>query len=1126
MPKELHEITKFTSGTITVPDVKDIPEDAASYSLNLDSVTASGKLQGTPGDLKLAAGGAFSATAGQPEITQVECVADVSNNLDEKYFDIYTAAGKTLIWFDVPGGSSVPTGSGSYADTIEVTGVNTNYTAIKVSIALASAINADAGGHSTAESVGGQVFITDAANAARTDSAEGDTGFTISTSQQGASGTSPLTVDADVAVMINKGGQRDVIYYENDTNKIHNIVDLYTGNAGFAQNDMGTIVSGDDEVVMQVHNKEVHIGAGKGSTDVPKWVGYVDHKQFGTAVTALQKEDAELKRPGTFPPIYKIIRVGGVNFGIQYGGSRIYKFTDTAFDSASYTQFVSTQGICLRSAGTDIFVYDDNTAFGTLYKIDVSEWGTEDEISQESSIDGWHATGTSLDSGFDISDIHDDGSYVWFHAYKSGTITSSSKWLYNAATPTANGSLTPTNRTPRLAAGTDNGTPVNAITAVLYKQCLVKGSSWSGVGVCLYLNHTGDFYINYSISSISTFTDGIAIISVEPTYIAGAAYSITVGGTGDAQIHEVITNGTPAFSATNQFGGDDHMGGFYQDGTRFFAALRASTTDTEILVMEDADQATMTASSASTHFEPLVHLERSDDDVDPIEADGLCMTYDTDQDVLYMCENGSGGGYTDVNYDGTSTFSDIDYLERPDLRVTFADGGAGDFKDDETYFWKFAYVYDEYQESPLSFHFAHTPSDDKDVQLTIDLYNLSGLPKRVSHLAVYRAQNDNAAGQASPETFYRLVKKIKFDKQSFSLISSGWGGTDYRSQVLLDKLTDIGSSYEARTLMPETLETSMVNYALSTQINSMHIVGKCYKTEISDPMNYLFKSKVNNFNQFDWTTDFLRLPTVPTALASFNGRIFAFDENNTYRINPQGFYIEDVFNGAGCFGPQSVVVTEYGMCYCDKNNIYLHDGKVPKPIATPILTGDAYYSWHNIVVATLTPAVMFEAKRKSFIIFFMPDTGTHRMAWAYNIIFNRWDMFRAGNNYNPKAFLHGKNGELYVSKNNQLHWYLGSTSTTLDFWEWQSKYMTMGEDTVKKKFYDVKVIDGGTAPTITYGVDGDTTPEDTLSSGKIQSTHSKSKSLQIFLEQSAGATHTVDSVGILYRRLPKTSGNI
>ena len=64
MPKELHEITKFTTGTITVPDEKDIPEDAASYSLNIDSVTEGGKLKGVPADSWLVDDGSFTESAG------------------------------------------------------------------------------------------------------------------------------------------------------------------------------------------------------------------------------------------------------------------------------------------------------------------------------------------------------------------------------------------------------------------------------------------------------------------------------------------------------------------------------------------------------------------------------------------------------------------------------------------------------------------------------------------------------------------------------------------------------------------------------------------------------------------------------------------------------------------------------------------------------------------------------------------------------------------------------------------------------------------------------------------------------------------------------------------------------
>jgi len=218
MPKQLHEITKFTSGTITVPDVKDIAEDAASYSLNIDSVTASGKLQGVPADIDLTAGGTFQSAA-QPEIINIVCVADDGGSLDEKYFDLYGATGKTLVWFDVGGGGSAPSGTanGGYALTIEITLIDSGDTASAVAIAIAEEVGDHADFITTVYD--DVIVVQDAANASRTNAFEGDSGFTITVFQQGASGTTALTVDADVAVMINKARQRDVIYYENDTNK-------------------------------------------------------------------------------------------------------------------------------------------------------------------------------------------------------------------------------------------------------------------------------------------------------------------------------------------------------------------------------------------------------------------------------------------------------------------------------------------------------------------------------------------------------------------------------------------------------------------------------------------------------------------------------------------------------------------------------------------------------------------------------------------------------------------------------------------------------------------------------------------------------------------------------------------
>mgnify|MGYP003145916579 CR=1 FL=1 len=1078
MPKELHEITKFTSGTITVPDVKDIPEDAASYSLNIDSVTASGKLQGVPADTVLQLDGRYGSAANATVDMDVGSIISFNGQNDVIYYE---------------------------ADTNKIHNIVDLYP----NIAAGTTYDAFASNDTFTDSA--SAFITD--------------GINLTT---GGNVPNKLTVGGFDNAANNGTFLISSIVADTITTSGHNLVNEIAGDdvtiSTLSQTDMGAIVSGDDEVTMQSHNKEVHVGAGKGSTDVPKWVGYIDHKQFGTAQTAIPIiEDAELKSPTAFPQIYNAVTVGSYVYGIQYGGSRIYRFSTTAFDSASYTQFVSTQGISLLSAGTDIWLYDDNVSFGTLYKIDVSEWGTEDEISQENNITGWGAAGAALDAGFDISDIFDNGTVVWFQGFKdsstdSGITDLNDDWLFNGTIPTSNGELNTTNMTPKLAASEiEVGSFYTDETIYLYKQGLVGMGVAGVIGVVCYM--ISDVSIRTKEGAMANFItveDGLVMLTIGKDYTAGDNTNLMHTGTDKYQVHEVINAG----SATD-FGGSDFMGGFAQDDTRLFVAKTISSTSTTLFCMDDVVQAEITGGVEYSAPHDTVPTARGSETA--IKVNGLVPVPDADRDPVYMFENHGGGSFLDINYT-PSTFSDLVYLERSDIRMSFTDVDDGEFKDDVTYFWKFAYMYDEYQESPLSHHFTYTPADEKHIELTIDLYNLAGLPKRVSHLVVYRAENSTAAGVATPDSFYRLVKKMKLDT-SFPLQSGGWGSADFRRKIYLDQLNNIGSSYEARTLMPETLETSIVNYALSTQINSQHIVGKCYKTEISDPMNYLFKSKVNNFDQFDWTTDFLRLPTTPTALASFNGRIFAFDENNTYRINPQGFYIEDVFNGVGCFGPQSVLVTEYGMCYCDKNNIYLHDGKAPKPIGMQILTGDSSYSWHNIDT-DMTPAVMFDSKRKSFMIFFKSSDGSSvRMAWAYNIIFNRWDMLNVGD-ADPKGFLHGKNGEMFISYSNVLTKFLGSTAAALDLWEWQSKYMTMGEDTMKKNFYDVKVIGDATAPTITYGVDGDTTPTESLVSNKVATADKKSKSLQIKLVQVAGTTHKVDSIGILHRRLPKTSGNI
>jgi len=53
MARQLLEIRNFNVGTIMSPDAADIPIEAASFSLNIDSVSEDGVLVGVPIDKKI-----------------------------------------------------------------------------------------------------------------------------------------------------------------------------------------------------------------------------------------------------------------------------------------------------------------------------------------------------------------------------------------------------------------------------------------------------------------------------------------------------------------------------------------------------------------------------------------------------------------------------------------------------------------------------------------------------------------------------------------------------------------------------------------------------------------------------------------------------------------------------------------------------------------------------------------------------------------------------------------------------------------------------------------------------------------------------------------------------------------
>ena len=464
--------------------------------------------------------------------------------------------------------------------------------------------------------------------------------------------------------------------------------------------------------------------------------------------------------------------------------------------------------------------------------------------------------------------------------------------------------------------------------------------------------------------------------------------------------------------------------------------------------------------------------------------------------------------------------------------VTITDAGEDSsiteslLDEDKGYMYKASFTYDGYQESPLTSMLAFKSPTGASKRFNFNVaLKPSTLSSRITHLNIYVAIIDSTTVGERAVSLYRLLETIPLDGRwllNDESTTYNTGTPDWESYYRIE-ITDIGvygATYDANVGISQEVSGTLPNYALSTQLNNQLFIAKCSHIYLDDAENFIFKSKPYNFDQFDWTRDILRLPTLPTAIAAFEGRIYVFDENNTYRIEPNSFYIEDTYDGVGCSGESALAVTEYGMCFANKNNIYLHDGKFPRPIGDKILRGDTY-AWQNLS-SNMTPKVMYDSKRGCFLVFARKDSNYY--AWAYNGVRDRWDLWDFASTA-PRGLLAGKNGELLIStntgSNSILKNYLGkqavSSYSENRTWSYTSKQMTLGNDTQDKTFKKFKLTGtptGALGTNINATIDGASVTESGSLSEFSVSTK-KGKKAQISL---TGQTNYVDAIGVVFRR--------
>ena len=371
-------------------------------------------------------------------------------------------------------------------------------------------------------------------------------------------------------------------------------------------------------------------------------------------------------------------------------------------------------------------------------------------------------------------------------------------------------------------------------------------------------------------------------------------------------------------------------------------------------------------------------------------------------------------------------------------------------------YYKFSFLYDGFQESPLSFNaFPITLEENASLlrlKLTVSADSLE-INTRVTHLNIYRRNNS--------KELYRLVKSV-----NLNLGKESWGEEDgYKILNFNDE--ERTASYEGINGIPESLHDFTPNYRLSCQLNDFLFIGGIYHNNVEEGDHLILRSKQGRFSVFDWSNDFLDIPTKPIAMASFANRIWVFDSNNIYKINPTGLYIENRTEGIGILNSESFIVTDMGMFWCDRNNIYKHDGEKINQIGTSILKNHANPEWQIGYLDAVnkseklgyTPKIGYDPINQCIYISlqgFSKSLLSYRKydgrIYSYDIKQDRWDYYDSPA---VKTMATDNNGDVLMSDGFQIYNFRRNKKAPKSF-SWDSKSFQLGSANYKKTLKTLK----------------------------------------------------------------------
>lgn len=495
-----------------------------------------------------------------------------------------------------------------------------------------------------------------------------------------------------------------------------------------------------------------------------------------------------------------------------------------------------------------------------------------------------------------------------------------------------------------------------------------------------------------------------------------------------------------------------------------------------------------------------------------------------------------------------------------------ADAESAAFPKGYMYHYAFTFIYDGYQESPLNkssvstlFATQQVTADLASINLTLTIAGYSGINKRITGIRIYRRERPffDSSVYTNYKDFLDAVSKLpyKFRPQRSKGFKKGndfiendlryelgtlgdwgefktikdidinnedWVTSELSSNAtyeLSDSNVNVGPTYFSNVGIEEVAisETATVyglDYELGTVVGSYLFVANASHPDFpgEDAAHTVFRSKPSRFDTFDVYNDFLVLPTAPKAMKSHRGKLYIWDENTTYIIDPNNFIVVEEIKGRGCSSQQSVVETDYGLFWANDNGVYWSTLTEELLQPTKDNLSDPIRTQYQATMAATTraPIVVYNSARNQLLV----HTGDD--IYAYNTVEKRWDFYSsytlASIDEVCGAFI-GKDGETYTVTDGAVYKDFADTSDRKQF-VFISKEFTFDSPGQIKVIHGISVDYSGEL-TLYYSIDSGSTWVE-FNSGILDSPIR----IQTLMIKIAGtSTAVVDSVSIIFRRM-------